>query len=126
MNRIFVYGTLKREHDTQNWIKNMRFLGQGKIEAKLYDFGDYPGAVEQSGSYVEGEVYETENIDVLLNLIDQYEEFDTNNAPNSLFIRKVAVVTMGNGRKLHAIVYLYNGDLSKGHPIKNWKSKKEN
>ncbi|MEM3381853.1 MAG: gamma-glutamylcyclotransferase family protein, partial [Candidatus Bathyarchaeia archaeon] len=81
---------------------------KGRIQAKLYNLGEYPGAVEHRGSYVYGKVYEVKNIDKVLPLLDKYEEFYPDNPSNSLYIRKIMRVIMENGENLRAFVYIYN------------------
>jgi gamma-glutamylcyclotransferase (GGCT)/AIG2-like uncharacterized protein YtfP len=108
---------LKKGQNSQLPIEDMKFIGHGKIKAKLYDFGDYPGAVEDEESYVSGEVYEAKNIDILLPSLDRYEEFDIDNPVESLFVRKIVEVTLENGNKTPSMVYFYNKGIHKGRLI---------
>lgn len=109
-NKIFVFGTLEKTEFFSDLISagEIRYIGKGKIRAKLYDLGEYPGAVEHKGSYVYGRVYEAQNIDKILPLLDEYEEFYPDKPEISLFIRKVMRVIMENGESLRAFVYVYN------------------
>jgi len=106
INKIFVYGTLEKTEFFIDLISagEIRYVGSGKIRAKLYDLGEYPGAVEHKESYVYGRVYEAQNIDKVLPLFDKYEEFYPDNLESSLFVRKVVRVTMENGESLKAFV----------------------
>lgn len=110
MNKIFSYGTLDRTRFFSDLFRagEIRYVGKGKIRAKLYDLGEYPGAVEDKESYVHGRVYEVKNIERVLPMFDEYEEFHPNKPETSLFIRKDIWVTMENGESLRAFVYLYN------------------
>ncbi len=67
--------------------------------------------MEHSGSYVHGKVYEIENVDEILPLLDEYEGFYPDKPESSLFIRKVMNVLMENGENVRAFVYLYNGSV---------------
>lgn len=110
INKIFVYGTLEKTAFFSDLINKgeIRYIGNGKIQAKLYDLGEYPGAVEDKENYVYGRVYEAKNIDKILPIFDGYEEFYPNKPENSLFIRKVIEVIMENDETLNAFVYIYN------------------
>lgn len=110
IDKIFVYGTLEKTEFFSYLISigEIKYVGSGKIRAKLYDLGEYPGAVEHKGSHVYGRVYEAQNIDKVLPLLDEYEEFYPDRPENSLFIRKVMKVIMENGESLEAFVYIYN------------------
>ncbi|MCX8169928.1 MAG: gamma-glutamylcyclotransferase [Candidatus Methanomethyliaceae archaeon] len=110
VNKIFVYGTLEKTEFFSDLISSgeIRYVGNGKIRAKLYDLVEYPGAVEHKRSYVYGRVYEIHNMDKVLPLLDEYEEFYPDKPEDSLFIRKVMRVIMENGENLRAFVYIYN------------------
>ncbi|MEM3502097.1 MAG: gamma-glutamylcyclotransferase family protein [Candidatus Bathyarchaeia archaeon] len=110
INKIFAYGTLEKTPFFLDLIRmgEIRYIGKGRIQAKLYDLGDYPGAVEHEESYVYGRVYEAQNIDKVLLSLDKYEEFYPDNPSNSLYIRKIMRVIMENGENLRAFVYIYN------------------
>ena len=92
-------------------------MGNGKVEAKLYDFGEYPGAVEQKRNYVYGELYEASNLAKVLPVLDKYEEYDHSHPTSSLFVRKVRNVLLENGKKVPAIIYFYNHDVTKEHLV---------
>ncbi|MFN3383370.1 MAG: gamma-glutamylcyclotransferase [Archaeoglobaceae archaeon] len=111
VNKIFAYGTLERLLLSNSIATSVRYVGRGRIQAKLYDLGEYPGAVEHSESYVCGRVYEVENIEEILPQLDEYEEFYPDKPASSLFIRKVLNVFMDNGEAVRAFVYLYNGNV---------------
>ena len=74
---LFVYGTLRRgsrNRFARRLAENARFIGEGRIRGRLYDFGRYPGAVrsEASGEWVGGEVFLLRNRG-LLETVDRYE-----------------------------------------------------
>jgi gamma-glutamylcyclotransferase (GGCT)/AIG2-like uncharacterized protein YtfP len=110
--RFFVYGTLMKKHiGSVNIVGEgeMCFIGDGKIEAELYDLGGYPGAVGKKGEYVHGEVFELKDSEDIISRLDEYEEFDHKNPKDSLFIRQKADVKMATGKTMVAYAYFYNG-----------------
>jgi gamma-glutamylcyclotransferase (GGCT)/AIG2-like uncharacterized protein YtfP len=63
--RIFVYGTLKRDLSNHRHLAGQRFLGEARTtsEYRMADFGGYPGmfAVDNDGVSVRGEVWEVDD-----------------------------------------------------------------
>lgn len=50
---LFLYGTLKPNEaasDVAEMVRTLRCIGSATVPGRLYDFGDYPGAVLQSNS----------------------------------------------------------------------------
>jgi gamma-glutamylcyclotransferase (GGCT)/AIG2-like uncharacterized protein YtfP len=108
--RLFVYGTLMKRRIKATKLPvgdKMRFVGIGEIEAELYDLGEFPGAIENSGLHVCGEVYEISSVETLRNL-DVYEGYNPADPSASLFTRRKTVVSMKNGKKTVATVYFFN------------------
>ena len=66
---------------------------------------------------MEGELYEAKNLEKVLPILDEYEEYDHSHPAKSLFVRKVRPVVFEDGRKIPAIVYFYNGTASTGNLI---------
>ena len=79
-NYLFVYGTLisgDAPEEIKRAVRKLRLLGDGWTQGRLYDFGDYPGAIFSGGSSkVIGQVYEMAGGMNLLRKLDRYEEFD--------------------------------------------------
>ena len=77
---------------------------------KLYDFGEYPGAVAAPGraGKISGRLFEVPD-SALLKEIDEYEGYNPARPARSLFLRKKRFVTLSNGRRLLSWVYLFNG-----------------
>jgi gamma-glutamylcyclotransferase (GGCT)/AIG2-like uncharacterized protein YtfP len=114
---LFVYGTLKKHGQKVDISINnleLRFVGYGRIEAELFDLGDYPGAIDTKsvGNYVYGEVYKINQFNEIIKKLDEYEDYYPNDPDNSLFIRKITTVEMEEGKELIAFVYFYNQDVS--------------
>jgi len=111
--RIFFYGTLMKDHGRIGALireGKLRFVAAGRIEARLYNVGDYPAAVPEKGGSVYGEVYEVSDLDEILPRLDEYEEYDASRPDDSLFIRKVTNVVLESGGEVPALVYFYNRD----------------
>ena len=109
---LFVYGTLMKgfREDWQGKV-GADFVGRGTIRASLYDLGDYPGARLFSvapGERVSGELYRLRDSTLALRTLDKYEEFFPLKPKKSLFIRKRVSVTLEDGRRKRAWVYIYN------------------
>jgi len=119
---LFFYGTLLPDHSPAQIaraIRKLRLVASARTPGRLYDFGDYPGAIFApfASSVVKGEVYELFGGMSLLRRLDAYEAFDERHPQNSLFVRKKRLVRLGDGRRLLAWVYEYNRDPSAGIPI---------
>ena len=59
MNRVFVYGTLKRGQRNAHFMRGAHFVGR-HLTAKIfsmYEFGDYPAVCRNGRHAVSGEVY---------------------------------------------------------------------
>ena len=78
-----------------------QFLGSGRVAGRLYDLGEYPGAVpsDQADCWVEGEIWQLDDSQ-LLPLLDDYE--------GSEFERAIAPVQAGN-TFLDCSLYWYIG-----------------
>jgi len=110
---LFLYGTLKPNEaasDIAETVRTLRRVGSATVPGRLYDFGDYPGAVidRSAKTSIKGELFELPNDDSALNALDDYEEFNRTDRKNSLFIRTRTVATLHGGRQLNAWVYVYN------------------
>ena len=110
-NYLFVYGTLLDEqNEFAIYLKqNCNFYGKGRFKGKLYDLGEYPGAVldEKGDNYVCGSILEVKNISEVLIRLDEYEGFGEEQDQPNLFIRKMTFVET-KSRQIECWVYLYN------------------
>jgi pyruvate carboxylase len=109
---LFVYGTLRRDcgNDLHRLIaRNSDYIGMATYQGKMYQVADYPGIVasESSADQVVGELYLLSNTIKLLNVLDEYEEFDPANEAKSLFVRKEVTVNM-KGEAFTSYAYVYN------------------
>jgi gamma-glutamylcyclotransferase (GGCT)/AIG2-like uncharacterized protein YtfP len=112
---LFVYGTLRkgaahRMHETLS-----RYSESGCnafLQAKLYDLGEYPAAVisEHSADVVVGELHalDPERSAEALAILDEYE--GVNQQAPGMFRRERQVVTLEDGTRMEAWVYVYVQD----------------
>ncbi len=116
---LFVYGTLLPDEapaEIARAIRRLRVVGRGRARGRLYDFGDFPGAVvtPSARSTIAGLVYEIPADPELLRELDSYEGFDPIHPTNSLFLRRKRWITLEDGRRLLSWVYEYNRDPGSG------------
>jgi len=110
-NYLFVYGTLlDADNEFGSYLKNnCSFYGDGRFKSKLYDVGEYPGAVadSESLSYVYGSIYLMNDAMEALTLLDDHEGFGEDQQQPNLFIRRVVEVESDN-KTIDCWCYLYN------------------
>jgi gamma-glutamylcyclotransferase (GGCT)/AIG2-like uncharacterized protein YtfP len=112
---LFLYGTLLPDQapaEIATTLKSLRRIGPARVRGKLYDFGEYPGAllVPSSKTTIKGEVFELPSRQAPLKALDQYEEFDPANKETSLFIRTKVRARLTNGNHVTCWMYIYNDD----------------
>jgi gamma-glutamylcyclotransferase (GGCT)/AIG2-like uncharacterized protein YtfP len=110
---LFVYGTLAEENaprEIADDVKELKYIGKGLDFGRLYDLGDYPGAVLDAGARrkIFGKIYELPSNSKLLNRLDTYEEFDPEHPAKSLFVRRQTSINRPNKKKVKGWVYEYN------------------
>jgi gamma-glutamylcyclotransferase (GGCT)/AIG2-like uncharacterized protein YtfP len=89
--------------------------GPGFIRARLYDLGEYPGAVPSAepGDRVLGRLFRLRVPAPALARLDRYERYDARCEPASEFLRReVEVRLSGYGPPVAAWVYYYNKPVS--------------
>jgi gamma-glutamylcyclotransferase (GGCT)/AIG2-like uncharacterized protein YtfP len=117
---LFVYGTLRR--DIKNQMGQVlsqyaEYCGEGFFQGRLYDIGEYPGAIPSSRStdMIRGEVYLLRDVAKVFKILDEYEGCGPNASSPTEFRRETVMVSMEGGSNISSWVYLYN------HPIKGLK-----
>jgi gamma-glutamylcyclotransferase (GGCT)/AIG2-like uncharacterized protein YtfP len=120
---LFAYGTLAGTHPPQEiatTVKRLKYIGDGFIFGRLYDLGDYPGAVLESETHnkVFGKIFELSPDRTLLKRLDRYEGFDPHRPAGSLFIRRRATISRPDRSPLTGWVYEYNGSVNSQAVIK--------
>ena len=108
---LFVYGTLL---DKQNKFgaylsASCSFYADGKFKGKLYDIGEYPGAVvdNKGSNYVYGKIYKVNSPKQVFKQLDYYEGFGQDEAQPNLFVRELLLVEKAN-EVIECWAYLYN------------------
>ena len=111
---LFAYGTLQPDHAAEEIapvVAKFRPVGKGHVRGRLYDLGEYPGAIlsSSSRSRISGTVFRLPDDPAVLRKLDDYEGFDPHDSVASLFVRRIHPVVMSQGRRLPCWVYVYNG-----------------
>jgi gamma-glutamylcyclotransferase (GGCT)/AIG2-like uncharacterized protein YtfP len=121
-NLLFVYGTLLNEdNEYAIYLKNnSSFYSEGKIKGKLYDLGEYPGAVlsQNEGEYIYGSIVKLNDTETVLALVDDYEGYGDKQQQPNLFIRILTDAETNNG-PVSCWIYLYNLPTNNLMPIEN-------
>jgi len=73
MNKLFVYGTLKKQHSRNHVLGAAEFLGEIKTLPKytMVNLGSFPGVLDCGSNVISGELYIVE--EKLLELCDLIE-----------------------------------------------------
>lgn len=120
---LFVYGTLAGDRVPQEiaaTVKRLKFVSEGFIFGRLYDMGEYPGAVldDVRSDKVFGKIFELGADASVLERLDKYEGFDPERPSTSLFLRKRTAINRPNRPTLAGWVYEYNGHVKSASLIK--------
>src|ERR1700758_5593852 len=123
-DHLFVYGTLSPRHappEIAATVRRLRPVGQASVRGRLYDLGEYHGAVlsKNSRTVIRGEVLELPGDKGTLSSLDDYEVFAPNKRASSLFLRRAWPVTMDDGTRLQCWVYVYKGTMKDVQPVRN-------
>ncbi len=113
---IFVYGTLlDAENKYGLYLRdNSGFYSPAKVRGKLFDIGQYPGVVlyPDGDDEVHGVLMQMDDPETILNVIDIYEGFGSDQPQPNEFIRILADAETDHG-PVTCWVYIYN------HPLAN-------
>jgi gamma-glutamylcyclotransferase (GGCT)/AIG2-like uncharacterized protein YtfP len=120
---LFAYGTLAEDMAPQKIaaaVKRLKLVGEGFVFGRLYDIGEYPGAVldDTREDKVFGKIFEIPADGSLLERLDEYEGFDPKRPTRSLFLRKRTAINRPKRPCLTGWVYEYNGDVKSASVIK--------
>lgn len=110
---LFLYGTLlpgEAPKEIAGIVSRFRRLGSAQVRGRLYDLGEFPGAVldPSARTMIHGELVVLPSGDQILDALDRYEEFDPSDPKKSLFVRKKAKIQMANGSSREGWIYVYN------------------
>lgn len=109
--KLFVYGTLRRACRSgahNRYLASADFLGEAKLQAKLFRISYYPAIVLTcEDSWVQGEVYKLPD-EAELHALDAYEECAVPPVDGQEYIRIAADVVLATGEQIRAWTYVYN------------------
>ena len=116
IQRVAVYGTLKRGGSNSKLLKGTIFLGEDWLTGvTLYDLGPYPGALAEPSKGVKVEVFEVndQTLEQLDRLEDFFPEVDVGNGQSAgsrqrggvIFLLDAACVHSTDNRHIVGAVY---------------------
>ena len=108
---LFVYGTLLQAgNEFAKYLnQHCKFISTGKIKGRLYDIGEYPGAVIDNSEriYIYGNIFRMDDPDAILKVIDDYEGIGGLYSHPQEYIREQVDILTDNGN-VRCWVYIYN------------------
>lgn len=114
-NLLFVYGTLRNDpsHELFHLLPHdADFIGEGYVNGRLYDLGDYPGMVLSlnSSEQVKGELYNISQskLDSALDILDQFEGCGRSASLPHEYRRELVNVFITTGNSITAWAYVLN------------------
>lgn len=123
IGHVFVYGSLKRGQ-TLYFLKNIKDLRLEVLPARvqgglLYNLGLFPGMMLKSnGGMIMGEVHRFRQIEMVLDILDQVEEYYGEGDPNNLYRRVEHEAELLNGEGfITCWLYEYVGRLDEAELI---------
>ena len=116
--QLFVYGSLRSgfHSPVYEYISRFfKFIGEAKVEGKLFDMGSYPaGIATNDSSFIIGELYQGKNeheFSWAIGQLDDYEGVTVEADEVQLYRREITDVHLNN-QVTQAWIYWYNGDVS--------------
>jgi gamma-glutamylcyclotransferase (GGCT)/AIG2-like uncharacterized protein YtfP len=118
---LFLYGTLHPDRapaEIASAARRLTPLGPATIHARVYNLGEYPGAVlddrddqpDPTAPPLPGHLFAVPDSQTLAAL-DRYEDFRPHDPAASLFLRVETTATLPDGTRHTCQVYVYNGPL---------------
>jgi len=108
---LFVYGSLLDDaNEFAVYLKkSCIFYSKGKFRGKLYDIGEYPGAIVEADSdvFVYGNIFILNDAEAVLEILDGYEGFGEDQPQPNEFIRVLLDIETDDD-PVRCRVYLYN------------------
>ncbi|PKM88735.1 MAG: hypothetical protein CVU87_06860 [Firmicutes bacterium HGW-Firmicutes-12] len=120
---LFVYGSLLKgalDPEVDEIIdKYCKPINWGYINGKLFDLGDYPGAILSidDESFIYGLLYEISSPDIFFFVLDDYEDYFPGDLARSEYIRRKTEVRLNeHNEQIRAWVYEYNKSITSSQP----------
>jgi gamma-glutamylcyclotransferase (GGCT)/AIG2-like uncharacterized protein YtfP len=115
---VFVYGSLRRgfQGTAYEYISRyFNFFGEAKVKGRLFDLGEYPGAVPtQDDLFIRGELYIVKNENEFswaIAQLDDYEGVLVEPNEKPMYRREIADIYV-NDAIVPAWIYWYNGNVN--------------
>lgn len=107
-------------------VSGLERVGRAWIRGRLYDLGDYPGAVADSAATtrVHGQVFRLPADPAVLRALDAYEGYNPAHPAGSLFVRTQRLATLGSGRRIRCWIYVYGPDPGSAPVVPHGNSRK--
>ncbi|MEJ2010260.1 MAG: gamma-glutamylcyclotransferase [Acidobacteriota bacterium] len=106
---LFVYGTLRKGFRSHEMLRRLhaQSVAGGHVQGRLYDLGNYPGAVESASETdrIHGEVYILPNAAQAFRVLDRFEGYDPAKPGCNLFERQETTVVLAGGGRMRAWIY---------------------
>lgn len=86
------------------------FVAEGWFQGRMYHISDYPGVIasEDASDRIYGELYKLSDAEVMLKLLDDYEECAAHHAQPAEYTRIATVIKGVSGRVYEPVwIYLY-------------------
>lgn len=118
---LFVYGTLMSTAsgglgggERERLAKTATLVAPAAFQGRLFDLGNYPGAIDtpDGEAAVAGEVWKFKAKEPDFAWLDDYEGVDPETGAGSEYVRTRREVTLPDGQKLEAWIYLCTIDVS--------------
>lgn len=121
---LFVCGTLRpglEPDEVAGIMEKMLRIGRASVRGRLYDLGDYPGAVldPNCDAKIIGEAFQLPDDDEALAALDAYEGIDPHDSGDSMFVRREAEITLEGGANLVCWIYVYNRQVASATLIRS-------
>src|SRR5262245_36935824 len=119
---IFFYGTLLPGLEPPRLTETLKVLspqGEARVRGRLYDLGNYPGAILDSlcEREIVGHVFSLP--ESVIPTLDVYEDFDPDHPERSLFVRTRTSARLLSGSIVECWIYVFNGDVGQAPRIED-------
>lgn len=121
---IFVYGTLRKAIANTNYnvlAQHSNYVTDGYLQGTLYDVKGYPAAIESNNPQdkVYGELYKMADSNLVLPILDSYEECTPQFPKPHEYSRKQVAINLINNSRVISWVYIFNHNVTNLIPIRS-------
>jgi len=125
-NSLFVYGSLRSgfKNPAYDYVSRFfYFVGEGKVQGKLFDLGPYPAGVPGNDEhFIVGELYTIRNepeFNWAMGQLDDYEGTSGGEVDEVSFYKRELVNVFINDSTVPAWIYWYTGNVADKPLIKS-------